>query len=76
MYSWACGLIIIVFSLALGEELDLSKARKALFDGVIDQFDCFYRPGSGDGKIDLASTAPSIAAIYWIIISSKNPLKI
>ncbi len=74
MYSWACGLIIIVFSLALGEELDLSK-RARLYLMVLLISSTAFIDLFGDGKIDLASTAPSIAAIYWIIISSKNPSK-
>jgi hypothetical protein len=72
MYSWANGILIILFGLALAEELGLSgKGLLALLammlttTAMIDMV--------GDGKIDLASTAPALAAVYWMAASRRRP---
>jgi hypothetical protein len=74
MYSWACGLIVIIFSIALGEELGLTKKARLYLIALLMSSTAFVDL-LGDGKIDLASTAPSIAAVYWLIISTKYPSK-
>jgi hypothetical protein len=68
MYSWVNGLIIIIFTLALAEQVGLSKqARRILL--VLLLTTTAFTDLLGDGKIDLATSAPAIAAVYWMIKS-------
>ncbi len=68
MYSWINGLIIALFAIGLGEQVGLSKqARRILL--VLLLTTTAFTDLLGDGKIDLATTAPAIAAIYWMVKS-------
>lgn len=72
MYSWINGLIIIIFTLALGEQLGLSaKARRIVLALLLTT--TAFTDLLGDGKIDLATTAPTIAAVYWMTTTSTKP---
>ncbi len=68
MFSWVNGLVIIVFTLALGEKMGLSKqARQILL--VLLLTTTAFTDLLGDGKIDLATSAPAVAAIYWMVVN-------
>ena len=71
MYSWINGLFIILFSLALAEEVGLKKRPMLILLALILSSTAFLDL-MGDGKIDLTSTVPAIAAIYWITTSTKQ----
>lgn len=71
MFSWVNGLVIIIFALALGEQFGLTKTSKRILlasllttTAFIDLF--------GDGKIDLATSAPALAAVYWMVRSEAR----
>lgn len=70
MLSWVFGLVIIIISLALGKEVGLSKIAR-LFLLVLLLTSTSFVDLFGDGKVDLMSTAPAIAAIYWVAIQNK-----
>lgn len=71
LFSWACGLIIIIFSLAVGEEIGLNKtARLVLLSMLISSTSLLDL--MGDGKVDLASSAPAVAAVYWLLIERRG----
>lgn len=66
VFSWINGVFIIILSLGLAEKNKVGRAGKiatfamlATSTAFIDLF--------GDGKIELASTLPILAAIYWLI---------
>ena len=65
MYSWVNGLIMIIFTLAMGEKLGLSKPARRILLALLLTTTAFSDL-LGDGKIDLATSAPAIAAIYWM----------
>jgi hypothetical protein len=75
LYSWVNGIIIIIFSLAIGEEIGLSRRTTVIILALILTSTAFLDL-MGDGKIDLASSAPAMAATYWMIISNKKPFPI
>jgi hypothetical protein len=70
IYSWVNGLIIILFSLALAEEVGLAKRPKLILLTLILSSTAFLDL-MGDGKIDLASTVPAIAATYWMVANTR-----
>jgi len=70
IYSWINGLIIILFSLALAAEVGLTKRPKLILLTLILSSTAFLDL-MGDGKIDLASTVPAIAAIYWMVANTR-----
>ncbi len=65
LFSWVCGLIMIIFSLALGEEIGLKRIGR-LFLFLLLITSTAFLDLMGDGKVDLASAAPTIAAVYWL----------
>lgn len=71
MFSWANGMVIIIFSLALGEIVGLSRRAGLILLTLLLTSTAFVDL-LGDGKVDLFSTAPAIAAIYWMIAKSQN----
>lgn len=66
IYSWVNGLIMIIFTLALGEQFGLSKSARRILLALLLTTTAFTDL-LGDGKIDLATSAPAIAAIYWMV---------
>lgn len=66
MFSWVNGLIIIIFTLALAEQVGLSKQARRILLALLLTTTAFTDL-LGDGKIDLATSAPAIAAVYWMI---------
>ena len=71
LLSWVFGVVVIIFSLALAERADFSsRARLILFSLLITStafLDLF-----GDGKVDIMSSAPAIAAIYWMVVEGQQ----
>ena len=74
MYSWVNGLIIILFFLATAKELGLTIQARLIAITLLLTSTAFVDL-TGDGKIDLISTAPAIAAVYWTIVNSKGQNK-
>ena len=68
LYSWVNGLVIIIFTLALGEQLGLSKQARRILLALLLTTTAFTDL-LGDGKIDLATSAPAIAAVYWMVVN-------
>ncbi len=71
MYSWASGLLIVVFGLGLTEQLGLSRRARLVLLAMLLSTTALMDL-SGDGKIDLASTAPALAAVYWLTAGSSK----
>lgn len=68
IYSWINGLVMIVFTLALGEQVGLSKQARRILLALLLTTTAFTDL-LGDGKIDLATSAPAIAAVYWMVVN-------
>jgi len=71
MYSWVNGVVILLFIIAIGERVGLSKRANLILVTLI-LTSTAYLDLMGDGKIELASTVPAIAAIYWMQINNKH----
>jgi hypothetical protein len=71
MYSWIGGLVILFFSLAIGEKVGLSK-KALLFLQVMILTSTVFIDLMGDGKIDLQASAPIFAVIYWMLVKKKS----
>ena len=71
LFSWICGLVIIIFSLTLGEKIGLNKAARLFLLALLLTSTAFLDL-MGDGKVDLASSAPAVAAIYWMFIERQK----
>lgn len=71
MYSWINGLVIIVFALALGQEIGLSRRARLMLIVLIVTSTAFLDL-MGDGKVDLASTAPALGAVYWMVANKRE----
>lgn len=71
IYSWVNGVIIIIFTLALGETVGLSKRANLILLTLIITSTAFLDL-MGDGKIELASTVPASATLYWMEINHKE----
>lgn len=67
IFSWICGLAILIFSVAIGETFGASKTAKTIHVILILTSTAFLDL-LGDGKVDLISTAPAMGAIYWLIL--------
>ncbi len=71
LFSWVNGVVIIIFSLAIAEKAGLSKhARIYLLLFLVTS--TAFIDLLGDGKVELASFSPALAAIYWITIESRH----
>lgn len=68
MYSWVGGVIVLILSVAIGEKLGLTKRANIMLLAMLISSTAFLDL-MGDGKIDLHTMAPSLAAIYWMINS-------
>jgi hypothetical protein len=71
MFSWMCGVVIIIFSLALGKRIALSEQANLILFTLLLTSTAFLDL-MGDGKVDLISSAPAIAAVYWMVMESQN----
>ena len=68
LYSWVNGLVIIIFTLAMGQQLGLSKQARRIMLALLLTTTAFTDL-LGDGKIDLATSAPAVAAVYWMVVN-------
>lgn len=66
LFSWICGATIIIFALALAEKLELSGRAKILSLAMLISSTSFLDL-LGDGKVDLISFMPALAAVYWMV---------
>ena len=73
MLSWVCGVIVIIFSIAIGERVGLSSLARQILVVLLLTTTAFLDL-MGDGKVDLMSFAPAIAAIYWMIVDCQNKM--
>ena len=79
MISWICGVMIIVFCIALGEKVGLSNSARVIVLVLLITSTAFIDL-LGDGKVDLISTATAMATVYWMVTvfrqaySKKVPL--
>jgi hypothetical protein len=71
LFSWVCGLTVIIFSLTLGERLGISRKAKLILLTLLLTSTAFLDL-MGDGKVDLISCAPAIAAVYWMVVEAQN----
>jgi hypothetical protein len=72
--SWVNGVAILLMGLVLGQELGLTPRARLWFLTLMVTSTAFVDL-LGDGKIELISTAPIIAAVYWIFRSVEQPTK-
>lgn len=75
MHSWVSAIIILIFCLAIGANMGLSKQAQANHIVLILTTTAFTDV-MGDGKVDLASTAPAMAAIYWMARNQNAPTRV
>jgi hypothetical protein len=71
MLSWANGLIILLAGLEIGKQVGLS-ARARLYFLTLMLTSTAFVDLLGDGKVELLSTAPLVAALYWMLINRKT----
>ncbi len=74
MLPWVNGIAILLMGLALGQELGLTPRAQLWFLTLMVTSTAFMDL-LGDGKIELISTAPILAAVYWMLRSLENPSK-
>jgi hypothetical protein len=72
LLSWANGVAILIMSLAIGKELGFSPRTNLWFLVLMFSTTAFVDL-LGDGKVELISTAPILAAVYWIVRGFERP---
>lgn len=71
MFSWVCGMVIGIFSLALGRKMGLSKNAGGILLALVASSTTFLDL-MGDGKVDLISGAFAISTVYWMSTGIDN----
>lgn len=71
MFSWICGLVIIIFTLALAEKINISQKARLILISILLTSTAFIDL-LGDGKVDLINSAISIAVVYWLVTSEAK----
>ena len=74
MLPWVNGIGILLMGVALGQKLGLTP-RACLWFLTLTVTSTAFLDLLGDGKIELVSTAPILAAAYWVLISLEKPTK-
>lgn len=69
--SWISGLFIILISMALADEIGLSRKSKLIALALLVTSTAFMDP-FGDGKIELSATLTTITAIFWLVKAEKG----
>lgn len=69
--SWINGLFIIFISIALADEMGLSRRAKLITLGLLITSTAFMDP-FGDGKIEIPTTLFVLTSIYWLITAEKG----
>lgn len=74
MLSWVNGAAILLLGLAIGKETGITaKARLWLLALLLTS--TAFVDVLGDGKVELISTAPLLAGVYWMVRSARTPTK-
>ena len=71
MLSWVNGVAIVLLGLAIGKEIGLT-VRARLWFLVMMVTSTAFIDLLGDGKVELISTVPLLAAVYWMLRSTKQ----
>jgi hypothetical protein len=71
MFSWVCGMVIVIFGLALGERVGLSKQAMVILLALLSTSTALIDL-MGDGKVDLITSAPAVATIYWMVVQTQT----
>ncbi len=71
LFSWVCGIILIILSLAIAERLGISRQARPVLVALLLTSTAFLDL-MGDGKVDIISSALALAAVYWMITESQN----
>jgi hypothetical protein len=74
MLSWVNGVAISLMGLALAKEMGLTRRARLWFLTFLVTTTAFVDL-LGDGKIELISTAPILAAVYWMVRGMQQPSK-
>ncbi|HEY9152317.1 MAG TPA: hypothetical protein VIN60_05475, partial [Anaerolineales bacterium] len=74
MLSWVNGLAILLLGLAIAKEIGLTVRARVWFLVMMLTSTAFVDL-LGDGKVELISTLPLLAAIYWMLKSKDQPSK-
>lgn len=74
VWPWVSGAVISITGLALGQELGLTPRARLWFLTLLTTSTAFVDL-LGDGKVELISTAPILAAVYWLLRSVEQPAK-
>lgn len=72
MLSWINGLAILLLGMAIGKKCGHSP-RIQVFFAVLMLTSTAFVDLLGDGKLELISTTPLVAALWWMLDSLKNP---
>lgn len=72
MLSWVKGLAILLLGLAIGEEVGISRRARLSFVMLMLTATAFVDL-LGDGKVELISSAPLLAGIYWTLRAARKP---
>jgi hypothetical protein len=72
MHSWISGTVLIIFVIELGKKAGLSR-QASVYLLILASTSTVFLDVLGDGKVDLASSAPALAAIYWLPLDKKAP---
>ena len=72
MLSWVNGIVILLLGLSIGKEAGISPRARLWFIVLMVTSTAFVDL-LGDGKVELISTAPLLAGIYWMLRSIKEP---
>lgn len=71
MISWLFGAVNILMALALANHVGASDSARRILPAFILTSTAFLDL-MGDGKVDLFSTAYSLAAVYWLNVGTGN----
>jgi hypothetical protein len=71
LYSWANGILLVGFAAGLIDALRLPR-KAALIMAVLILSTTAALDLMGDGKLDLATSVPAMAAIYWLVFKADG----
>ena len=75
MLSWINGLAILLLGYAIGRELGITARGRLCFLAAMLTSTAFVDL-LGDGKVELLSTAPLLAGVYWMLRSVQRPRRL
>jgi hypothetical protein len=71
LFSWINGVFIVILCMGLAEQAALSRTGKIITLVLLATSTAFLDL-FGDGKIELTTTLPALAAVYWLINANKS----